>query len=127
MLFTIVLAGHIVAALICVIAGVVAMLSPKRRGRHPRCGTIYYGSLALVFVSATILSALRWPQARNKAGGDVQQPRAVRRHAVGLVPVAEVPCLGRARGDGGAGDGREGAAHRRERPLCGLRLARSSP
>jgi hypothetical protein len=43
MLFTIVLAGHIVVALICVIAGAVAILSPKRRGRHPRCGTVYYG------------------------------------------------------------------------------------
>lgn len=62
MLFTSVLAAHIAAALACVIAGALALLSPKRRGRHPRSGTIYYGALGLVFVSASILSVLRWPQ-----------------------------------------------------------------
>jgi len=51
---------HILVALVCVITGVVAMLSNKRPGRHPTCGTIYYWCLSVVFVSATVLSAIRW-------------------------------------------------------------------
>ena len=55
------LAFHIPAGLTCVITGAVAMLSQKRRGRHPRFGQIYYKALAVVFVSAVGLAALRWP------------------------------------------------------------------
>jgi hypothetical protein len=51
---------HVLVALACVITGVVAMLSNKRPGRHPTCGTIYYWCLSLVFASATVLSAMRW-------------------------------------------------------------------
>ena len=47
---------HVVLGLVCVVAGAIAMLSPKRSGRHPSFGTIYYWSLAAVFVSATALS-----------------------------------------------------------------------
>jgi lysylphosphatidylglycerol synthetase-like protein (DUF2156 family) len=45
---------------VSVVSGVVAMLSPKRAGRHPTFGSIYFWSLSLVFLSATILSAMRW-------------------------------------------------------------------
>jgi len=62
MLFDVFLAGHGVAALICVITGFVAMLSPKRHGQYPRFGTVYDGAIACAFASATALSALRWPQ-----------------------------------------------------------------
>ncbi len=51
---------HVLVALVCVVAGAVAMLSPKRSGRHPTFGTIYYWSLVAVFVSATALSVGRW-------------------------------------------------------------------
>jgi hypothetical protein len=54
-------AVHVVAGLSCVIAGAVAMLSPKRAGRHPSAGTVYYWSLVVVFVSMTVLALLRWP------------------------------------------------------------------
>jgi hypothetical protein len=37
------------------------MLSSKRAGRHPSAGTVYYWSLAVVFVSMTVLSIMRWP------------------------------------------------------------------
>jgi len=53
---------HILVALVCVITGVVAMLSDKRPGRHPTFGTIYYWCLSVVFVSATVLSAIRWAE-----------------------------------------------------------------
>jgi peptidoglycan/LPS O-acetylase OafA/YrhL len=48
--------------LVCVVAGAIAMLSPKRSGRHPTFGTIYYWSLVVVFVSATGLSVVRWAE-----------------------------------------------------------------
>jgi len=59
--FLAVVAVHVAAGLSCVIAGAVAMLSPKRVGRHPSAGTFYYWSLVMVFVSMTALSILRWP------------------------------------------------------------------
>src|SRR5215813_12776231 len=52
---------HVAAGLICVSAGVVAMLSPKRAGRHPSAGTVYYWSLVVVFVTMAALFLLRWP------------------------------------------------------------------
>lgn len=51
---------HVVAGLICVIAGIVAMLSSKRVGRHPFAGTVYYWSLVVVFASMAALSIMRW-------------------------------------------------------------------
>jgi hypothetical protein len=60
--FHLLLAVHIAAGLTCVVTGAVAALSPKRPGRHPRLGTLYYRSLSVVFASAAWLAALRWPQ-----------------------------------------------------------------
>ena len=59
-IFLTVVGLHVLVGLVCVIAGAIAMLSPKRSGRHPTFGTIYYWSLVAVFVSATGLSAVRW-------------------------------------------------------------------
>ena len=53
---------HVAAGIVCVIAGVVAMLSPKRPGRHPVAGSIYYWSLVIVFSTMTALSIMRWPE-----------------------------------------------------------------
>ncbi len=53
---------HVLVGLVCVVTGAIAMLSPKRRGRHPTFGTIYYWGLVFVFVSATGLSAVRWAE-----------------------------------------------------------------
>lgn len=61
-LFLAVLVIHVAAGLTCVVAGVVAMLSPKRAGRHPRLGTLYFWALVVVWVSMGILSAVRWAQ-----------------------------------------------------------------
>lgn len=55
-------AVHIAAGLVCVFAGVIAMTSRKIRGRHPWAGSIYYWSLAVVFVSMATLSASRWAE-----------------------------------------------------------------
>jgi hypothetical protein len=60
--FLVALAAHVVAGITCVVTGIVTMLSEKRPGRHPRFGTAYYRALAVVFTTATILSALRWAE-----------------------------------------------------------------
>ncbi len=58
--FLAVLAVHVLAGLGSVTTGLIAMLSPKGPGRHPRFGTLYYRFLTVVFISTAILSALRW-------------------------------------------------------------------
>ena len=49
---------HIPLGLACVVAGAVAMLSKKRRGRHSTAGKVYYWCLLALFASATFLSAI---------------------------------------------------------------------
>lgn len=51
---------HVLLGLAATAAGIVAMLSPKRPGRHPRFGSIYFWCLCGVFASATMLSVVRW-------------------------------------------------------------------
>lgn len=60
--FLAVVGFHIVIGTVCVAAGVVAMLSHKGRGRHSTFGTLYYWCLAVVVVSATALSVVRWAE-----------------------------------------------------------------
>ena len=55
-------AVHVLAGLVCAVTGIVAMLSRKRAGRHPRFGTIYYWGLAVLFTSASALAAARWAE-----------------------------------------------------------------
>ena len=61
-LFLGVLAIHVLLGLACVILGIVAMLSAKRRGPHPRAGTLYYFALALLCATASMLAAMRWAE-----------------------------------------------------------------
>jgi len=61
-IFLVVLAIHIPSGIACVLAGLVALLSKKQPGRHPTFGTIYYWSLSMVFVSASVMTSLRWTQ-----------------------------------------------------------------
>lgn len=56
-----IVAVHVAAGLTCTVAGIVAMLAPKRNGRHPSAGRVYYWSLTAVFLSMAALSILRWP------------------------------------------------------------------
>lgn len=51
---------HVLLGLGCVIAGAIAMLSLKRKGRHPTFGTLYFWCLAALFTSATGLAVVRW-------------------------------------------------------------------
>jgi uncharacterized membrane protein HdeD (DUF308 family) len=61
-LFLSIVAVHIVIALIAVLSGLIAMLSAKRAGRHPRYGKLYFCSLCGVFGSASVLSFMRWAE-----------------------------------------------------------------
>jgi len=60
--FLSIVAVHVAAGIVCVVAGVVAMLAVKRAGRHPVAGSVYYRSLLIVFLSMTALSIIRWPE-----------------------------------------------------------------
>jgi|ERR1041385_5952764 hypothetical protein len=60
-LFLSIIAVHVVAGIVCTLAGIVAMLAPKRDGRHPSAGTLYFRSLVVVSASMAALSVLRWP------------------------------------------------------------------
>lgn len=59
-IFLAVVAVHVLLGLACVVTGVVAMLSPKRAGRHPIFGTVYFWSLSGAVALATGLSVARW-------------------------------------------------------------------
>lgn len=59
-LFLTILSIHILAALTCVVAGLMAMLAKKQIGIHPKAGTVYFWSLLVVFITATIIAAVRW-------------------------------------------------------------------
>jgi hypothetical protein len=61
-LFDVALACHIAAGLTSVITGALAATAPKRRGRHPLSGRIYFWSLAVLFASATTMAVMRFAQ-----------------------------------------------------------------
>lgn len=61
-IFLMVVGVHVLVGLVCVVTGVAAMLSEKRRGRHSAFGTVYFWCLAVVFVSASGLSIVRWKE-----------------------------------------------------------------
>ena len=53
---------HVLFGIAAVIAGAVAMLSRKGRGRHSNFGTIYFWCLFGVFVTMSALSFMRWAE-----------------------------------------------------------------
>ena len=63
-LFLSLVALHVIASLVCVSAGLVAMLSPKQFGRHPKFGATYYWFLVAAVCLASALSYLRWNEDR---------------------------------------------------------------
>jgi hypothetical protein len=61
-LFLSIVALHVPLGLLAATAGAIALLSPKRPGRHPLAGTFYFWSIPGVFVTATALSLMRWAE-----------------------------------------------------------------
>lgn len=59
--FLALVAFHVAAGLLCVVAGAVAMLSRKGARRHIAAGTAYFRGLVVVSLTMTALSVMRWP------------------------------------------------------------------
>jgi len=53
---------HVAFGVSAVVTGLAAMLAGKGRGRHSRRGTIYFWSLAGLFVTMSALSFARWSE-----------------------------------------------------------------
>jgi len=51
---------HVANGLTAVIAGALAATAGKRPGRHPRAGRTYLWAIGGVFVTATVMAAIRW-------------------------------------------------------------------
>ncbi|HKQ12793.1 MAG TPA: hypothetical protein VJT80_05130 [Steroidobacteraceae bacterium] len=62
-LFLRIVAIHVLLGLAAAVTGLLAMLSAKGPGRHPRFGTLYFWLLTSLFLSATALSVMRWAHA----------------------------------------------------------------
>lgn len=60
-LFLTIVVIHILLGIICVLSGLVAMLSNKRKGLHTVAGKIYYFGVLFVFVTVIPLVIMRWP------------------------------------------------------------------
>jgi hypothetical protein len=54
------LAVHVLAGGTAVVSGIFATTARKAPGRHPRAGTVYLYAITVVFLTATVLSAIRW-------------------------------------------------------------------
>ena len=64
-LFVAIVALHVALSLACVATGMVAIVSPKRAGRHPRFGSTYYWLLVAIVITASTLSFMRWDEDRG--------------------------------------------------------------
>jgi hypothetical protein len=64
-LFVSIVAVHVLLGIGSSATGLLAMLSAKAPGRHPRFGTLYFWLLASLFATATALSVMRWADAHH--------------------------------------------------------------
>ncbi len=62
MVFKTLLIIHILTGIICLITGLCAGFSKKKKGRHTIFGEIYHGSFVLVFITAIAMSILHWEE-----------------------------------------------------------------
>jgi uncharacterized membrane protein len=60
--FLAVIGPHVALAMVCVISGVIAMLSTKGRGWHSQAGTVYFWCMSGVLVTTVLLAYLRWAE-----------------------------------------------------------------
>ncbi|OZM56831.1 DUF2306 domain-containing protein [Lottiidibacillus patelloidae] len=59
-MFQLLLTIHIITGTVCLITGLIAMLSKKKKGKHTRSGEIYHWSYVIVFVTAVVMSIIYW-------------------------------------------------------------------
>jgi hypothetical protein len=55
-----ILAVHIASGSLGLVLGPIAMLAPKRRGRHTKVGDVYHWNMLVVCVSAIGLAVVAW-------------------------------------------------------------------
>lgn len=60
--FLAIIGVHVVFGLAAVVAGAMAMLSLKGRGRHSTLGTVYFWCLSGLCATMSALSFMRWPE-----------------------------------------------------------------
>jgi len=97
--FAAALAVHVLSGLVAVVAGALAATAKKRPGRHPRAGRVYLWAIGAIFVTATVMAAIRWREDAHLFGIAVvafglglygyrarrrRRPGWVTRHAVGV-------------------------------------------
>ncbi|KKK38167.1 alcohol dehydrogenase [Mesobacillus campisalis] len=61
-MFHLFLITHIHTGAVCLVSGLVAMASSKKRGRHTAAGEIYHGAYVIVFISAIVMSIIHWEE-----------------------------------------------------------------
>ncbi len=61
-IFLTIVGVHVAFGLAAVIAGAIAILSRKGRGRHSNWGTLYFWFLFSVFITMSMLSFMRWAE-----------------------------------------------------------------
>ncbi len=61
-MFNLFLIVHIVTGIICLVSGLFAMLSKKKKGRHSLAGELYHGSFIVVFITVIMLSVSNWEE-----------------------------------------------------------------
>jgi len=60
--FVALVAVHVAAGIVSIVAALTAALRRKGHGAHSRAGLLYYRALIVVCVTMTVLAILRWPE-----------------------------------------------------------------
>jgi hypothetical protein len=58
--FAVALGVHVLGGVWSVVTGALAATARKRPGRHPRAGRFYLWGIAVMFATATVMTAIRW-------------------------------------------------------------------
>lgn len=63
--FNIFLSVHIAAGIVCLVTGIFAAFSKKKRGKHTRFGEFYHGAYVVVFLTAVVTSIMHWEESAH--------------------------------------------------------------
>ncbi|MGX2960959.1 DUF2306 domain-containing protein [Peribacillus sp. JNUCC 23] len=63
-MFKLFIIAHILTGIICLIVGIFAMSSKKKKGKHTIVGEMYHCSYVFVFGTAIIMSILHWEKSQ---------------------------------------------------------------
>jgi hypothetical protein len=59
--FIFIIIVHIGLGLLCVVSGLVAILTEKGKKKHSAAGKFYYWGMVFAFLTTILLSVMRWP------------------------------------------------------------------